>query len=219
MSTKPQKIKAVRDFFTDERLQSLNLKFQDDTILTVIDVQWLSFEFKKNKWTDRVAKRINSQVPKLRAYLPVYNFFIVHPQFKHHLDTFLHDRAGPYEGYTIAPEDQNILKAERSILPRFNAKAAPQHQQAKLVLMAGVNLNACVLASARTMRRAGYEVCVLTDLVTNDNTCRRYPGYPETYRCTTPQKAFNTLSRMGVFLERSEEVIEYIQEKKSALSL
>ncbi len=161
IATLPQRLQETSDFFDPKNLKKLILKYEGEVALLVIDVQALFCIPKTglgNEETVTVSKNIGTLTPEFRkAKIPVYAVSYALPGMT------------PSDFYEYAPEtgDTLIVKDQDSAFAGSDIGATLQQDKRKLLLVCGFNFNACVKETVLDARRAGYEVCILSDLVGN----------------------------------------------------
>jgi len=166
-----ERIKNTQAFFEPDNLATLILKYEGRTALLVIDTQREFCDPKHphkrgNEETVTVSERIQSLVPEFRkANIPVYAVYSSRNGER---------PAADIDFYKFAPRKEDILVAKDtdSAFWGSDIKEILEHDDKKLLLVCGFNQAACVLSTVVDARDLGFKVCLLEDLVGNDNRNR-----------------------------------------------
>ena len=168
-----EQIGRTREFLKQENLSKLILKYEGEIALLVVDVQK---EFcdpqdphrRGTPETVKVSERIQSLVPAFRdANIPVYAVYYSADGEKpaDEIDFF---KFTPEEGDTL------VAKSTDSAFRSGNLKDLLTQRNHGLLLACGFNQAACLKETVIDARYAGFEVCLLEDLVGNDRGCAMF---------------------------------------------
>lgn len=166
MSDLRQGLKQTTEFFAPENLATLLLKYEGEVALLVIDVQKQFCDprtCRGNRETKAISHRIKSLVPEFRKLaIPVYAVYYsaASPSSDLKLDFYQ---------FKPSATDTLILKHTDSAFASSNIKDILKKDNKKLLLVCGFNRSACVKSTVEDACQQGFKVCLLNDLIGNDN--------------------------------------------------
>jgi nicotinamidase-related amidase len=200
-----EQLKKVFSFFKPENLEVQKIKYEGDVALLVIDVQKEFCDPKRffgrgNAETAEVSKRIQSLVPEFRkAGIPVYAVYFSREEKKNAADIDFYE-------FTPHPDDTLVAKNQDSAFEGSNIKKILLEDKRKTLLTCGFNLNACVKSTVLDALIEGFDVCLLRDLVGNDNE----------NDCSPAEGHLADMRDMGVMIEKSDTILARLRDRKNA---
>lgn len=166
----------------------------DDVALLLIDVQKGFADpngARGTDSTDMIAQRIASIIPEFRrAGIPIYVVAMKEEKVTH---------PSVADFYRFTPDStRDVMLTKTTDSPFASGKTAARLKQdgRKLLLVAGFNASACLRDAVEDALRAGYDVCILSDLIGNDKL-----------QTTSVADALSVMSDQGALIKSAQTVL------------